>query len=88
MAHQITDECVKCGACELECPNFAISEGEDTYVIDPDKCTECVGAYESSKCTEICPAGACVPDPDHKESKEQLMEKWRRLHLGETPAVA
>jgi len=56
-------------------------------VIDPDKCTECVGAYESSKCAEICPVEAPVPDTDHKETREQLLEKWRKLHPGETPAV-
>lgn len=35
MAYKITEECVSCSSCELECPNQAISEGEDTYVIDP-----------------------------------------------------
>lgn len=87
MVYKITEECVSCGSCELECPNQAISEGEDTYVVDPDKCTECVGAHESSKCAEICPVEAPVPDPDHKETREQLLEKWRKLHPGETPAV-
>ena len=33
MAYVITDECVSCGTCEDECPNDAISEGEDKYVI-------------------------------------------------------
>lgn len=87
MAYKITDECASCGSCELECPNLAISEGETTYVINPDRCTECVGAYQSSKCAEICPLDAIIPDPDHMESREQLLEKWRRLHPGETPAV-
>ena len=38
---------------------------ECIYVIDPEKCTECVGFHESSKCAEICPVDSCVPDPDH-----------------------
>ena len=87
MSYKITGDCVKCGSCELECLNLAISEGETTYVIDPDKCTECVGNFESSKCAEICPLNASVPDPDHAETREQLLEKWRRLHPGETPRV-
>ena len=87
MAYKITEECASCGSCELECPNQAISEGENIYVIDPDRCTECVGAYQSSKCAEICPVEACVPDPGHREAREQLLEKWRQLHPGETPAV-
>ena len=89
MAYKITDECISCGACEAECDaNNAISEGETIYVIDPEKCTECVGNYESPRCVEVCPIdNCCIPDPDHKETKEQLVEKWRKLHPGETPKV-
>ena len=85
MAYKITDECISCGACESECKNEAISEGEETYVIDPDKCTECVGWFGSSKCAEICPVDACILDPEHEETHEQLLEKWHKLHPGETP---
>ena len=35
MATIITEECINCGACEPECPNQAISQGEDIFVIDP-----------------------------------------------------
>ena len=87
MAYKITDECISCGACEPECPSQAISEGETIYIIDPDRCTECVGAHESSKCVEVCPVDCCVPDPAYVESREQLLEKWKGLHPGETPAV-
>ena len=80
MAFQITEDCISCGACESECPNKAISEGETTYKIDPDKCTECVGAYDTSKCAEVCPVEACKVDPAHKETKEQLMAKYKKLH--------
>ena len=31
MAYKITDECIKCGACEAECPVSAISEGDGKY---------------------------------------------------------
>lgn len=80
MAFQITEDCISCGACESECPNKAISEGDTTYKIDPDKCTECVGAYDTSKCAEVCPVEACKPDPARKETKEQLMAKYKKLH--------
>ena len=36
MATMITDECINCGACEPECPNSAITQGDDIYVIDPE----------------------------------------------------
>jgi ferredoxin len=85
MAYKITDECISCGACEPECPNKAISEGDSAYKIDPAKCTECVGSFDASKCAEICPVGAPVPDPAHKEDKAALLAKWQKLHPGETP---
>jgi ferredoxin len=87
MAYKITDDCISCGACEPECLNIAISEGETIYIVAAEKCTECVGYFDSSKCAEICPVDACEPDPDFVESHEQLLEKWRNLHPGETPAV-
>jgi ferredoxin len=80
MAYKITEECISCGACEPECPNQAISEGEKIYVIDFNRCTECVGAYDSSKCKEVCPVDACVPDEAHVETKEQLEAKYKKLH--------
>ena len=87
MTYKITDECISCGACEPECPNEAITEGETIYIIDPDKCTECVGSHESSKCAEVCPIDdCCILDEEHAETKEQLLEKWRKLHPGEEPA--
>jgi ferredoxin len=85
MAYKIIEDCMSCGACISECKNEAISEGDEAYTIDPSKCTECIGNFESPKCAEVCPVDACVPDPDHKESKEQLLEKWQNLHPGETP---
>ena len=88
MAYKITDECISCGACESECKNNAISEGEELYVINPDKCTECIGWFESPKCAEVCPVDAPVSDPDHQETHEQLLGKWRKLHPGETPDVS
>jgi ferredoxin len=87
MAYKITEECISCGACEPECANVAISEGKEIYVIDPAKCTECVGNYESPKCVEVCPVDCCIPDPAHKESREQLLKKWEKLHPGETPSA-
>lgn len=86
MAYKITEDCISCGACEAECKNEAISEGETIYMIDPNKCTECVGIATSSRCTEVCPIDdCCIPDPAHKETKEELLKKWRRLHPGEEP---
>jgi len=82
MAYMITEECINCGACEPECPNQAISAGDEIYIIDPEKCTECVGHFDTSQCAAVCPVDSCIPDPDHKESHEELMEKYERLKAG------
>lgn len=65
MALMINDECVACGECEPECPVQAITEGDPIYVIDPEKCVECVGHHDEPQCAAVCPTDACVPDPDH-----------------------
>lgn len=56
MPRKISDDCVSCGACAAECPVDAISEGDDKYVIDPEKCIDC-GA-----CEDACPTGAISED--------------------------
>lgn len=81
MAMLINQDCISCGSCEPDCPNTAIAQGENLYVIDAEKCTECVGAFDSPKCVEVCPVEGCiVHDPDHAESQEQLQAKYERLH--------
>ena len=79
MALYITDECINCDVCEPECPNGAITQGEEIYEIAPDLCTECVGHYETSQCVDVCPVDCILVDPEHTETKDQLMEKYRGL---------
>ena len=79
MALLINDECVNCGVCEPECPNNAITEGDDIYIIDPTKCTECVGHYDEPQCIEVCPVDCIPKDPDNEETKEELQTKYEVL---------
>jgi ferredoxin len=79
MALLITDECINCDVCEPECPNDAISQGEDIYVIAPGRCTECVGHFDEPQCVAVCPVDCIVPDPAHAESREQLLAKFEKL---------
>lgn len=94
MAVMITDECISCNACEVECPNNAIYEPGTPYVIGGeefaplsdehtyiayDKCTECVGFNDSPACISACPTEAIVMDPDRQETKEQLLAKKDHL---------
>ena len=79
MALMITDACINCDVCEPECPNQAISSGEEYYEIDPAKCTECVGHFDEPQCQKACPVD-CIPlNPDVVESREALYEKYLRL---------
>jgi len=81
MAMKIVEECINCGACEPECPNQAITAGDDIYIIDPEKCTECVGAFDEPRCVEVCPVDDCIiVDPEHTESKEDLQTKYEKMH--------
>jgi len=60
VAHQIiADQCTACGACEGECPNKAISHKGKLFRIDPKKCKDCVGDFDSPQCVEVCQAG-CI----------------------------
>jgi ferredoxin len=79
MALMITDDCINCDVCETECPNQAISQGPEIYVIDPDKCTECVGHFDEPQCVAVCPV-SCIPlNPDRVETREQLQQKYSKL---------
>jgi ferredoxin len=96
MALLITDACINCGACEAECPNTAIYEGgekwllngkantaliDEYFYIAPDKCTECVGFHNEPQCIAVCPVDCIIIDPDHVETKEELLTKKEQLHL-------
>ena len=80
MATMITEECINCGVCEPECPNEAISEGVETFQIDPALCTECVGFHDSEQCAAVCPVDCCVPDPNNAEIEDQLLARAKVIH--------
>jgi hypothetical protein len=80
MATMITSDCINCGACEPECPNNAISQGETIFVIDPKLCTECVGFHDYEACAAVCPVDCCVTDPNNIETEEALIARARALH--------
>jgi hypothetical protein len=80
MATMITAECINCGACEPECPNNAIHQGDPVYVIEPLLCTECVGFHDYEACAAVCPVDVCVTDQNNIESEEVLIARARALH--------
>ena len=52
MAYKITDKCVCCGSCQMECPVGAISQKDNKFVIDKEKCIEC------GTCAAVCTVSA------------------------------
>jgi ferredoxin len=72
MALLINDDCTACDACQPVCPNEAIAKGDPIYVIDPLRCSECVGAEDEPQCQLVCPADCIVPHPDFRETPEGL----------------
>jgi len=80
MALMINEDCTLCDACVLECPNDAISPGDQIYVIDSLKCTECVGHHDEPQCQPVCDPDCIVPNPDFEESQDELQAKYEQMH--------
>ena len=80
MALRITDECINCDVCEPECPNGALSQGGDTYVIDPATCTECVGHFDTPQCVEVCPVD-CIVLKRLDRGVVKGVEQWCEIDL-------
>lgn len=99
MSLYITAECISCGACLPECPNEAIYENgaqaeekgltitssntKDLYIISLDRCTECVGHFDTPQCAAVCPVpDCCIPDPQAPEKRDDLFAKAKKLWAG------
>lgn len=80
MALMINEDCTACDACRPVCPNQAISASGTIYAVDALRCTECVGAEDEPQCQLVCPADSIVPNPDWRETPEQLQDKYQQLH--------
>jgi len=62
MALEIIESCVNCYACEPLCPNEAIYKASPHFLINPDKCTECLGDFDDAQCASICPIEGAILD--------------------------
>jgi len=79
MALKITDECIACDACREECPTESIEENDPIYIIDSDRCTECVGFFDEPQCIAACPVDCIILDPDNNETIEELRYKLKLI---------
>ena len=80
MALKILDACINCDMCDPECPNEAISLGEEIYEINPDLCTECIGHYDKPTCISVCPIDCIIVDPQCIETEDELADKFVKIH--------
>jgi ferredoxin len=69
------------GGGEVDSDGLHEPKSMDVYFIVSDKCTECVGFHDEPQCAAVCPVDCCVDDPEHRESKEQLLAKKEFMHL-------
>lgn len=79
MALLINELCINCDVCAPACPNQAITQGETIYEIAPDRCTECVGHFDTPQCVEVCPVECILVDAARPESRDELLLKYHRL---------
>ncbi len=80
MATLINELCISCGACEPVCPGDGIRKDDGIFVIDPARCTECVGYHAKQQCEAVCPIDqCCVPDPERVETEAVLFERALKL---------
>ncbi len=89
MATMIGGKCIGCGACEPVCPGDGIRRGDGIFVIDPTRCTECVGFYRRQQCEKVCPLeDTCLPDPDRVETENVLFARAMAITAdGDRPPV-
>ncbi len=79
----VPERCVACAACEPVCPGKSIRREGKVFVVDPERCMECVGYHGQRRCASVCPArGCCVQDPDRVETEEVLFERAKQLAAG------
>ena len=80
MALSITEDCTACDACVEPCPNTAFSVGDPIFTINPELSTEFVGHEDEPQCMLVCPADCIIPDPDRRETQDELLAKCQSMH--------
>ena len=65
---------------EVDADDAQTPVSDDIYYIVPGKCTECKGFHEEPQCAAVCPVDCCVPDDNHVESDEVLLNRKAFLH--------
>ncbi|KVV16056.1 Ferredoxin [Flavobacterium sp. TAB 87] len=65
---------------EVDAEDAQTPISDEVYFIVPGKCTECKGFHDEPQCAAVCPVDCCIPDDNHVESDETLLNRKAFLH--------
>ena len=74
--YMISSDCARCGVCEFMCPQAAIREAPNQFVVRRQLCNGC-GA-----CVSYCPMRAIVPEVKSAARQERTRTASLRAALG------
>jgi ferredoxin len=86
MSYVITNQCIGCHRCVSICPTGAITQNEQRYQIDIERCNDCIGNYAVPQCWAGCPTNdGCVPQTILTQSlfvtaPSDYWDAWFRLY--------
>ena len=75
-SYMISSDCTHCGVCEFMCPQNAIREAPNQFVIRRQLCNGC------GDCTPYCPVRAIVPASEFAARQQQTRKAQLRAILG------
>ncbi len=75
-AYMITSDCTHCGVCEFMCPQDAIREAPNQFVVRRQLCNGC------GECVPCCPVRALVPASEFATRQQQTRKAQLRAILG------
>ena len=78
MAYIISSDCMDCGVCEYMCPETAIFEAKNQFVIRKDRCNGC------GECVPYCPARAIVHRASFSARQGRTVHSVLGAALGKT----
>lgn len=65
---------------EVDADDAQTPISDEVYYIVPGKCTECKGFHDEPQCAAVCPVDCCIPDDNHVEDEETLLNRQAFLH--------